>query len=122
MQAPTCGGAARLLRRTQRLFCSSASYRRSLGREAAAASSCAASGNNGGCHVAKAKQLGERDLRRLKQKVHKARKDIQAALKEIKKLEGESKRGTLDRRMLQSGLRKLTVHVREIPDHWDYKI
>ena len=69
--------------------------------------------------MAKPKQFGEREIRRLKQKVRKARKDIRSALEEIRKLQNGSKRGTLDRIGLASGLRKLTVHVRDIPDHWD---
>jgi hypothetical protein len=44
---------------------------------------------------------------------------IRKAKKEIRDLKTQLEDGTLDRRKLESGLRKLQEHVREIPDHWD---
>jgi plasmid stabilization system protein ParE len=66
--------------------------------------------------MAKPAHLNEKVLRN---KVRKAKKEIRGATREIRRLMKGSKGGTLDRRELESGLRRMSVHLREIPDHWN---
>jgi plasmid stabilization system protein ParE len=53
----------------------------------------------------------------LQAKLRRAKKAIQAAHEEIRLLMSHSKAGTLDRRKLESGLRKVKRKMDVIPDH-----
>lgn len=57
--------------------------------------------------------------KRLKSKVRRAKKEIREATREVQELLRRSKRGTLEQRRLDSGLRELLVNLRGIPDHWN---
>jgi hypothetical protein len=62
-----------------------------------------------------------KDEKILKDKVERAKKEIRAATQEISKLMSYSKKGTLNTRRLESGLKKLSNHFGSIPGHFPHK-
>jgi signal transduction histidine kinase len=58
------------------------------------------------------------DLPKLKAKVRKTKTALRKAEKEVRKLLKELRKGTLDRMNLESGLKKIRRHVRNVPPHY----
>jgi len=58
----------------------------------------------------------------LRNKVKRAKKEIRAATEELRKLMSHSRKGTLHKRRLESGLKKLSRHVGllEHDPHWPH--
>jgi hypothetical protein len=62
-----------------------------------------------------------KDEKILTDKVKRAKKEIREATQEISKLMSYSKKGTLNTRTLESGLKKLSNHFGSIPGHFPHK-
>jgi hypothetical protein len=52
--------------------------------------------------------------------IRKAKREIAAAEKVIRRLDAQLQKGTLDRKKLQSGLKRAKHHVMNIPVHHQY--
>lgn len=62
-----------------------------------------------------------KDEMELKDKIQRAKKEIREATQEISNLMSYSKKGTLNTKTLQSGLKKLSNHFGSIPGHFPHK-
>lgn len=56
----------------------------------------------------------------LRSRVRRARREIREATGGIRKLMAKAKQGTLDRKALESGLKKVGRRLTAIPDHWPH--
>ena len=61
-----------------------------------------------------------KDENALKNKVKRTRKAVRGAAAEIRKLMTQSKKGTLHKKRLEAGLKKLTQHFLDVHDHWPH--